>query len=138
MAAATNETLWISFFKGQQLKFEGSFSSHLFFFWGGGGVSHKKWNNQESVRSDVDECIKCTANNYATLSSCKSYLGEQTWKWHGGGGWGGGFRKLTSNIRNCTVEIRVLSILNIHFKDEASLLIQKRKSARYENSFCSL
>ena len=48
----------------------------VIFFWGGGGGSHKKWNNQESVRSDVDECIKCTANNYATLSSCKSYLGE--------------------------------------------------------------
>ena len=41
-------------------------------------------------------------------------------------------------IRNCTVEIRVLSILNVHFKEEASLLIQKRKSARYDNSFCSL
>ena len=77
MAAATNETLWISFFKGPQLKFEGSFSSHLLAGGGGGGGgSHKKWNNQESVRSDVDECIKCTANNYATLSSCKSYLGE--------------------------------------------------------------
>ena len=48
----------------------------VIFFFGGGRVSHKKWNNQESVRSDVDECIKCTANNYATLSSCKSYLGE--------------------------------------------------------------
>ena len=69
MAAATNETLWISFFKGQQLKFEGSFSSHLLAGGGGG-------DNQESVRSDVDEYIKGTANNYATLSSCKSYLGE--------------------------------------------------------------
>ena len=39
MAATTNETLWISFFKGQQLKFEGSFSSHLFFLGGGGGVA---------------------------------------------------------------------------------------------------
>ena len=37
MAATTNETLWISFFKGQQLKFEGSFSSHLFLGGGGGG-----------------------------------------------------------------------------------------------------
>ena len=36
-AATTNETLWISFFKGQQLKFEGSFSSHLFLGGGGGG-----------------------------------------------------------------------------------------------------
>ena len=39
-------------------------------------------------------------------------------------------------IRNCTEEIRVLSTLHVHFKEEASLLIQKRKSARYENSFC--
>ena len=55
-----------------------------------------------------------------------------------GGGWRGGLGSSHQIIRNCTVEIRVLSILNIHFKDEASLLIQKRKSARYENSFCSL
>ena len=56
----------------------------------------------------------------------------------GGGGGVGGLGSPHQIIWNCTVEIRVLSILNIHFKDEASLLIQKRKSARYENSFCSL
>ena len=56
----------------------------------------------------------------------------------GGGGWGGGLGSPHQIIRNCTVEIRVLSILTVHFKEQASLLIQKRKSARYENSFCSL
>ena len=69
-----NETLWISFFKGHQMKFEGSFFRHL--LGGGGGGQIKNGTSQESVRSPVDECIKCTANNYATLSSCKSYLGE--------------------------------------------------------------
>lgn len=42
----------------------------------GGGVQIKNGTSQESVRSHVNECIKCTANNYATLPSCKSYLGE--------------------------------------------------------------
>ena len=56
----------------------------------------------------------------------------------GGGGGGGGLGSPHQITRNCTVEIRVLSILNVHFKEEASLLIQKRKSVRYDNSFCSL
>ena len=51
---------------------------------------------------------------------------------------GGGLGSPHQIIRNCTVEIRVLSILNVHFKEAASLLIQKRKSARHDNSFCSL
>ena len=56
------------------MKFEGSFFRHL--LGGGGGGRIKNGTSQESVRSPVDECLKCTANNYATLSSCKSYLGE--------------------------------------------------------------
>lgn len=55
----------------------------------------------------------------------------------GGGGWGGVFRKPTSNHKELYCRDK-RSILNVHFKEEASLLIQKRKSARYENSFCSL
>ena len=55
------------------MKFEGSFSSHLLGGGGEGGVRIKNGISQESVRSHVNEC---TAINYATLSSCKSYLGE--------------------------------------------------------------
>ena len=60
---------------------------------------------------------------------------------HGSGAGGGGWGSLELGsphriIRSCTVDKR--SILNVHFKEETSLLIQKRKSARYENPFCSL
>ena len=55
----------------------------------------------------------------------------------GGGGWGVGFRKPISNHKELYCRDK-RSILNVHFKEETSLLIQKRKSARYENSFCSL
>ena len=55
----------------------------------------------------------------------------------GGGGWGGVFRKPTSNHKELYCRDK-RSILNVHFKEEASLLIQKRKSAGYEYSFCSL
>ena len=49
----------------------------------------------------------------------------------------GGSRKPTSNHKELYSRDK-RSILNVHFKEEASLLIQRRKSARYENSFCSL
>ena len=55
----------------------------------------------------------------------------------GGGGGGGGTRKPTSNHKEQYSRDKG-SILNVLFKEETSLLLQKRKSARYENSFCSL